>query len=53
MRLILFPPDIALITMIGIDHTEWLGDTRELIGFEKAGIMRTWKTSCLFRQDGH
>jgi|TARA_B110000438_G_C15816832_1_gene652363 dihydrofolate synthase/folylpolyglutamate synthase len=37
------PPDIALITMIGIDHTEWLGDTRELIGFEKAGIMRTGK----------
>jgi dihydrofolate synthase / folylpolyglutamate synthase len=39
----IIPPDIALITMIGIDHTEWLGDTRELIGFEKAGIMRTGK----------
>ena len=34
-------PDIALITMIGIDHSEWLGETRDLIGFEKAGIMRS------------
>jgi dihydrofolate synthase/folylpolyglutamate synthase len=39
----IIPPDIALITMIGIDHTEWLGDTRELIGLEKAGIMRSGK----------
>ena len=39
----IIPPDIALITMIGIDHTEWLGDSRELIGFEKAGIMRRGK----------
>jgi dihydrofolate synthase/folylpolyglutamate synthase len=39
----IIPPDIALITMIGIDHTEWLGETRDLIGFEKAGIMRAGK----------
>lgn len=32
--------DVALITSIGIDHTEWLGDDRESIGREKAGIMR-------------
>ncbi|MGB7757374.1 MAG: bifunctional tetrahydrofolate synthase/dihydrofolate synthase [Salinisphaera sp.] len=32
--------DVALITQIGLDHTEWLGDTREAIGGEKAGIMR-------------
>lgn len=32
--------DIALITNVDIDHTDWLGDTRELIGREKAGIMR-------------
>ena len=32
--------DVALITSIGIDHQAWLGDTREDIGFEKAGIMR-------------
>ena len=34
-------PDIALITSIGLDHQEWLGDTVEAIAFEKAGIMRT------------
>lgn len=32
--------DLALITSIGIDHTDWLGNTRESIGFEKAGIFR-------------
>jgi len=34
-------PDIAVITSIAIDHQDWLGDNREKIGFEKAGIMRT------------
>lgn len=33
--------DVALITQIGLDHTAWLGDTREAIGREKAGIMRS------------
>jgi dihydrofolate synthase/folylpolyglutamate synthase len=32
--------DCAVITSIDIDHTEYLGRTREAIGFEKAGIMR-------------
>ncbi|HHH89422.1 MAG TPA: bifunctional tetrahydrofolate synthase/dihydrofolate synthase [Aliiroseovarius sp.] len=32
--------DVALITAIGLDHTEWLGRDRETIGFEKAGILR-------------
>jgi dihydrofolate synthase/folylpolyglutamate synthase len=32
--------DCAVITSIDLDHTELLGDTREAIGFEKAGIMR-------------
>lgn len=32
--------DIAILTSIGLDHTEWLGDTREAIGREKAGIFR-------------
>ena len=35
----LFPADVALITSIGIDHTEWLGKDRETIGAEKAGII--------------
>ena len=32
--------DCALITCIALDHTEYLGETREAIAFEKAGIMR-------------
>ncbi|HDZ57154.1 MAG TPA: bifunctional tetrahydrofolate synthase/dihydrofolate synthase [Pseudomonas xinjiangensis] len=31
---------IAVVTSIGLDHQEYLGDTRESVGFEKAGIMR-------------
>lgn len=34
-------PDIALITSIDIDHTAWLGDNREVIATEKAGVMRS------------
>jgi dihydrofolate synthase/folylpolyglutamate synthase len=37
----LFDADIALITPIGIDHTQWLGDNRELIAKEKAGVLRS------------
>jgi dihydrofolate synthase/folylpolyglutamate synthase len=33
-------PDVALITSICIDHIDWLGETREAIGREKAGIFR-------------
>ena len=33
-------PSIAIITTIGLDHMDWLGDTREAIAIEKAGIMR-------------
>ncbi len=32
--------DVAVITSIGIDHQEYLGETREAIGREKAGVMR-------------
>ena len=35
--------DIALIASIDIDHQDWLGDNRESIGFEKAGIIRAGK----------
>ena len=35
--------DCAIVTSIDIDHTEYLGDTREKIAFEKAGIFRTGK----------
>lgn len=34
------PADLSLITMIGLDHTDRLGDTVEQIAFEKAGIIK-------------
>jgi len=36
----LIDADIAVITTIDLDHQAFLGDNRESIGFEKAGIMR-------------
>ena len=39
-------PNVSIITNIAIDHTDYLGDTREAIGFEKAGIMRN-DTPCI------
>ena len=33
-------PDIAVVTSVALDHQEWLGNSRESIGYEKAGIMR-------------
>ncbi len=32
--------DVAIVTSVDLDHMEYLGDTREKIGFEKAGIFR-------------
>ncbi|MNQ74996.1 Bifunctional protein FolC [compost metagenome] len=32
--------DLALVTSVGLDHADWLGDTRESVAFEKAGIFR-------------
>lgn len=39
-------PNVSVITNIAIDHTDYLGDTREVIGLEKAGIMRN-DVSCI------
>ena len=36
-----FEPHCAIVTSIDLDHQEFLGDTREKIGFEKAGIYRS------------
>ncbi len=33
-------PDLSVISSIGLDHQEYLGDTREAIALEKAGIFR-------------
>lgn len=35
--------DLALISSIDLDHQSYLGDTKEKIGFEKAGIARSGK----------
>ena len=32
--------DVALITPVAVDHVAWLGEDREAIGREKAGILR-------------
>ncbi len=33
-------PTVAVITSIGLDHRDWLGQDREAIALEKAGILR-------------
>jgi dihydrofolate synthase/folylpolyglutamate synthase len=43
--------DLAHLTPIGLDHQDWLGDTRELIGAEKAGILRTKALAVVNMQD--
>jgi dihydrofolate synthase/folylpolyglutamate synthase len=35
--------DLAIVTSVGLDHQDWLGDTLDLIGMEKAGIARANK----------
>ena len=42
--------DISIITSIGIDHTEFLGNTIDSIALEKAGVMRPFKT-CIYAQE--
>ena len=37
--------DVSVVTSIDIDHTEYLGNTRDEIGFEKAGIFRPGKAA--------
>ena len=43
--------DASLLASIAIDHQEWLGETREKIGYEKAGIMRPRKPAILADRD--
>ncbi len=38
-----YEPDVAIVTTVALDHTDWLGPDRESIGFEKAGIFRAGK----------
>jgi dihydrofolate synthase / folylpolyglutamate synthase len=40
-------PDVAVITSIGLDHQEYLGNTLEAIAREKAGIFRAGRTAVI------
>jgi dihydrofolate synthase/folylpolyglutamate synthase len=42
-----FDADCAIVTSIGLDHMDYLGATREAIGYEKAGIFRAGKPAVL------
>ena len=41
----LVDPDVAIVTSVDLDHQDYLGDTREKIGFEKAGIFRSGRAA--------
>ncbi len=43
--------DCAVIVSIGVDHTEFLGATRELIAVEKAGILRKGRPAVIAEPD--
>ena len=43
--------DVGVVTSIGLDHRDWLGDTLEAIGAEKAGIFRTGRPAVLGTED--
>ncbi len=40
-----FDGDCAVVTNVDIDHTEYLGSTREQIAYEKAGTFRAGRTA--------
>ena len=40
-----FDADVAVVTSVDIDHVDYLGDTREKIAFEKAGIFRSGRVA--------
>ena len=43
--------DVAVITSIDIDHQDWLGDSREQISLEKAGILRSDRSAVIAERD--
>lgn len=43
--------DVAVVTSIALDHTDWLGPDRESIGREKAGIFRAGKPAIVGEPD--
>lgn len=47
----LIDADVAVITTVDLDHQAYLGNDRESIGFEKAGIMRAGRPCILGEKD--
>ena len=47
----LIAPDVAVVVSIGLDHRDWLGDSLESIGREKAGIFRAGRPAVLGTAD--
>lgn len=47
----LIDADVAVITRIALDHQAWLGDNREQIALEKAGIMRAHRPVVIADED--
>ena len=47
----LLDADAALVTSIGLDHQQWLGDDLDKIGREKAGILRPGQPSVFGEPD--
>jgi dihydrofolate synthase/folylpolyglutamate synthase len=43
--------DVGVVCSVGFDHRDYLGDTLDLIGAEKAGIFRTGKPAVLGTAD--
>ena len=48
---IISPPEVAVITNIGLEHTQLLGDTVGKIAGEKAGIIKPGSEVVLYHQD--
>jgi len=46
-----FDADCAVLTSVAIDHIDYLGDTREAIGIEKAGIFRAGRPAVVAEPD--
>jgi dihydrofolate synthase / folylpolyglutamate synthase len=47
----LVPADVAVVVSVGLDHRDWLGDSLESIGAEKAGIFRAGRVGVLGTSD--
>lgn len=48
---VIAPPEVAVIVRLGLDHTDFLGDTIEAIAHEKAGIIKPGSTVVSWPQD--